>query len=49
MTRRTRLPAVRIGRACGLGDPAHFSRLFSKMTGFTPLGYRQHHAHAKQK
>ena len=46
---RTRLPAVRIERACGLGDPAHFSRLFSKMTGFTPLGYRQHHAHAKQK
>ena len=37
----TDLPAVQIGKACGLGDPAHFSRLFSKMTGHTPLAYRQ--------
>ena len=37
---RTDLPAVQIGRACGLGDPAHFSRLFSRMTGYTPLAYR---------
>ena len=38
---RTNLPAVHVGRACGLGDPAHFSRLFSKLTGCTPLVYRQ--------
>ena len=38
---RTDLPAVQIGRACGLGDPAHFSRLFSRMTGYTPLAYRR--------
>ena len=37
----TDLPAVTIGKACGLGDPAHFSRLFSKMTGHTPLDYRR--------
>ena len=37
---RTNLPAAHIGRACGLGDPAHFSRLFSRMTGYTPLAYR---------
>ena len=37
----TDLPVVRVGRACGLGDPAHFSRLFSKMTGCTPLAYRR--------
>lgn len=38
---RTDLPAVHIGRTCGLGDPAHFSRLFSRMTGYTPLAYRR--------
>ena len=38
---RTDLPAAHIGRACGLGDPAHFSRLFSRMTGYTPLTYRR--------
>lgn len=38
---RTNLPAAHIGRACGLGDPAHFSRLFSRMTGYTPLAYRR--------
>ena len=38
---RTDLPAAHIGRACGLGDPAHFSRLFSRMTGYTPLAYRR--------
>lgn len=37
----TDLPAVTVGKACGLGDPAHFSRLFSKMTGRTPLAYRR--------
>lgn len=41
MLMRTDLPANHIGKACGLGDPAHFSRLFSKMTGHTPLSYRQ--------
>ena len=38
---RTKLPAAHIGKACGLGDPAHFSRLFSRMTGYTPLAYRR--------
>ena len=38
---RTDLPAAHIGKACGLGDPAHFSRLFSRMTGYTPLAYRR--------
>lgn len=33
--------AQSIGKDCGLGDPAHFSRLFSKMTGCTPLAYRE--------
>lgn len=37
----TDLPAVQVGKACGLGAPAHFSRLFSKMTGHTPLDYRR--------
>lgn len=38
---RTNLPAAHVGRACGLGDPAHFSRLFSRLTGYTPLAYRR--------
>lgn len=38
---QTDLSAKHIGKACGLGDPAHFSRLFSKMTGYTPLTYRR--------
>lgn len=37
---QTNLSAKHIGQVCGLGDPAHFSRLFSKMTGYTPLSYR---------
>lgn len=38
---RTDLSAAHVGKACGLGDPAHFSRLFSRMTGYTPLAYRR--------
>ena len=41
MLTRTNLTAAHIGRACGLGDPAHFSRLFCRMTGYTPLAYRR--------
>lgn len=41
MLLETDLPAGRIGKACGLGAPAHFSRLFTQMTGDTPLAYRQ--------
>ena len=41
MLLRTDLPAAHIGRTCGLGDPAHFSRLFSRLTGYTPLAYRR--------
>ena len=40
MLSQTNLPASSIGKACGFGDPAHFSRLFRKMTGYTPLAYR---------
>ena len=40
MLLKTDLPANHIGKACGLGDPAHFSRLFNKLTGYTPLAYR---------
>ena len=41
MLLRTDLPAAVVGKACGLGDPAHFSRLFSRLTGYTPLAYRR--------
>lgn len=41
MLLRTDMPALDVGKACGLGAPAHFSRLFKKMTGLTPLAYRQ--------
>ena len=41
MLLQTNLPACSIGRACGFGDPAHFTRLFCKMTGYTPLTYRR--------
>ena len=30
-----------IAKACGLGDPAHFCRLFKKMTGLTPMSWRE--------
>lgn len=45
MLSRTDMPALDIGKACGLGAPAHFSRLFKKMTGLTPLAYRQRKSH----
>ena len=34
------LTTAEIAKACGLGDPAHFCRLFRKMTGFTPIRWR---------
>lgn len=30
-----------IAKTCGLGDPAHFCRLFRKMTGLTPMRWRK--------
>ena len=33
--------AAEIAKICGLGDPAHFCRLFKKMTGLTPMRWRQ--------
>ena len=30
-----------IAKTCGLGDPAHFCRLFKKMTGLTPMSWRE--------
>ena len=45
MLLRTDMPALDVGKACGLGAPAHFSRLFKKMTGLTPLTYRQRKSH----
>ncbi|MBQ3343218.1 MAG: helix-turn-helix domain-containing protein [Kiritimatiellae bacterium] len=41
MLSHTNMPVLCIGKACGLGAPAHFSRLFKKMTGLTPLAYRR--------
>lgn len=41
MLSQTDMPTLYVGKACGLGAPAHFSRLFKKMTGLTPLAYRQ--------
>ena len=41
MLSHTDMPTLYVGRACGLGAPAHFSRLFKKMTGLTPLEYRR--------
>lgn len=40
LLRQTGHPVCQVGKICGLGDPAHFSRLFRKMTGYTPLAYR---------
>jgi len=45
MLSQTDMPALDVGRQCGLGAPAHFSRLFKKMTGVTPLDYRQRKSH----
>lgn len=45
MLSRTDMSALDIGKMCGLGAPAHFSRLFKKMTGITPLAYRQRKSH----
>lgn len=47
MLATTSLSAVQIGKACGLGDPAHFSRFFSRMTGYTPLAYRRKSSRSK--
>ncbi len=41
MLLQTNQPAASIGKACGLGTPAQFTHLFKKMTGLTPLAYRQ--------
>lgn len=45
MLSRTDMSALDVGKTCGLGAPAHFSRLFKKMTGITPLAYRQRKSH----
>ena len=45
MLSHTDMPALCVGKVCGLGAPAHFSRLFKKMTGLTPLAYRQRKSH----
>lgn len=34
-------PIAQIGRTCGLGAPAHFSRQFKQITGMTPRDYRK--------
>ena len=41
MLLHTKLSATEVGKACGLSEATQFSRLFKKMTGLTPLAYRQ--------
>lgn len=39
----TDLPVQRISTLTGYGDPAYFSRLFAKKTGYSPSRFRQEH------
>ena len=40
---RTAQPVSEIGKAVGLPDPYHFSKLFSRHTGLSPRDYRAQH------
>lgn len=37
-----RLNVAEVAAACGMDDPAYFSRFFRKMTGMTPTEYQKH-------
>ncbi|MFW0772587.1 helix-turn-helix domain-containing protein [Paenarthrobacter nitroguajacolicus] len=39
----TNLPVQRIAKLSGYDDPAYFSRLFTKKTGFSPSQFRREH------
>jgi AraC-like DNA-binding protein len=39
----TTLPIAEVGRAVGLSDPYHFSKLFRRHTGLAPSDYRSKH------
>ena len=39
----TALPVADVAVRCGLPDVAHFSKLVSRHTGFSPRAYRQKH------
>lgn len=41
LLRETRLPIGDIGRRVGYADPYHFSRLFRRRVGVSPMGYRR--------
>lgn len=43
MLTNTNEPMAIISEACGYHDPCYFSRIFRKLTGTTPLSYRQAH------
>jgi AraC-like DNA-binding protein len=40
---RTAQPVSEIGKAVGLPDPYHFSKLFRRHTGLSPRDYRAQH------
>ncbi|MCR0985055.1 helix-turn-helix domain-containing protein [Roseomonas populi] len=39
----SRAPLCEIALSCGLADQAHFSRVFRRLTGSTPLAWRRQH------
>ncbi len=41
LLRQTRLSATAIAKRVGVADQSHFSKLFKKYTGMTPLNYRK--------
>lgn len=41
LLKSTSLPVSRIGEECGFASASYFSKVFKKLTGTTPLGYRR--------
>lgn len=42
LLRESKLPISQISENLGFGEPNYFSRVFKKITGFTPLQYKKH-------